>query len=231
MIRYTAEAANRCLTRTALFCCPVDRDTEQFHFFGGIECKWGAYVCEDGSSSVVTSDEMDKHLSSQSATGSARRAYVRGFDTKYFTPSSTAATQAVQGRSNEATNGFVSNATIFGEAWAEIHLQTWRRRLSRKCSGLGMASIIEGAERCPVRYFHCQANDISCFARQPRFTFPSPHVSCATLSKTTAIYPLCRARTRGGVSSGSFLPVCERMQEGPRTQPDTWTSLRISKQK
>ncbi|CAN0061566.1 unnamed protein product [Scytosiphon promiscuus] len=54
--------------------------------------------------------------------------------------------QAIQGRSGEASSGFVANATVFGEAWAGAHLQTWRRHLSRKCSGLGMSSVIEGAE-------------------------------------------------------------------------------------
>jgi len=56
-------------------------------------------------------------------------------------------TQAIQGLSFEASDGFMSNATAFGETWASAHLQTWRRRLGRRCSGIGTGGVIEGAER------------------------------------------------------------------------------------
>lgn len=55
--------------------------------------------------------------------------------------------QAIRGQAHEASIGFASNATAFGEAWAGTHLRSWRRHLERKCSGIGMSEIIEGAER------------------------------------------------------------------------------------
>ncbi|CAM9860512.1 unnamed protein product, partial [Ectocarpus sp. 12 AP-2014] len=54
---------------------------------------------------------------------------------------------AVQGRVDEASIGFAANATAFGEAWTSNHLRSWRRHLGRKCSGIGMTGVFEGAER------------------------------------------------------------------------------------
>lgn len=56
-------------------------------------------------------------------------------------------TQAIQGRVNEAKIGVAANATAIGEGWAHNHLRSWRRHLSRKSSGIGMAGVVEGAER------------------------------------------------------------------------------------
>lgn len=55
--------------------------------------------------------------------------------------------QAIQGRTYEASAGFTAKAAEFGEAWARARLQTWRRRLGRSCSGIGMGGVVEGVER------------------------------------------------------------------------------------